>query len=101
MRKSIKEALLRVTEIVVHAETDCSQEVHARDKAYEKFHPWASPRLLDYTTPLKRGGRTKKKPRRRGAPLPLLVPCFFARTRPLLWRTTSERFRSMPRRMKV
>ena len=69
MRKGIKKALLRVTEIVVHAETGCSQEVHARDKAYEKFHLWASPRLLDYTTPLKRGGRTKKKPRRSGAPL--------------------------------
>ncbi len=62
MRKGIKKALLRVTEIVVHAETERSQEVHARDKAYEKFHLWASLRLLDYTTPLKRGGQTKKSP---------------------------------------
>jgi hypothetical protein len=28
--------------------------------------------------------RKKQKPRRSGAPLPLLVPCFLARTRPLL-----------------
>ncbi len=28
---------------------------------------------------------TKQKPRRSGAPVPLLVPCFLARTRPLLY----------------
>ena len=43
MRKGIKEALLRVTEIVDHAETGCSQEVHGHDKAGEKFHLGAFP----------------------------------------------------------
>jgi hypothetical protein len=43
MRKGIKEALIRVTEIVAHAETECSQEVHGHDKACEKFHYRALP----------------------------------------------------------
>ncbi len=33
-------------------------------------------------------------PRRNGAPLPLLVPCFLARTRPLLWPRRSMRRRT-------
>ena len=39
---------------------------------------------------------TERRPRRSGAPVPLLVPCFLARTRPLLCprrsmrRSTSE-----------
>ena len=43
MRKGIKEALLRVTVIVDHAGTGCSQEVHGHDKAGEKFHLGALP----------------------------------------------------------
>jgi hypothetical protein len=62
MCKGIKEALLRVNEIVVQAETGCSQEVHGHDKACEKFHDTASRWLFNYTTPLKRGGGPRKNP---------------------------------------
>ncbi len=43
MRKGTKEALLRVTEIVFHAESDCCQEVHGHDKEYEIFQFGALP----------------------------------------------------------
>ena len=38
MRKGIKEALLRVTEIVNTTERERSQKVRGHDKACEKFH---------------------------------------------------------------
>ncbi len=44
----------------------------------------ASRRLFNHTTPSKQDRRVKKKPRRNGASLPLLVPCVLARTRPPL-----------------
>ncbi len=44
----------------------------------------ASRRLFNHTTPSKQDRRVKKKPRRNGASLPLLVPSLLARTRPFL-----------------
>ena len=42
MRTGIKEALLRVTGIVVQAESEHADQVHSHDKACEKFHDRAS-----------------------------------------------------------
>ncbi len=63
-------------------------------KPMKNFTFGPSPRALDYTTALKQCAGRLKKPRRNGAPLPLLVPCFLARTRPLLCPRRSMRRRT-------
>ena len=66
MRKGIKEALLRVTVIVDHAETGCSQEVHGHDKAGEKFHLGALPSAaqLYHTFETRRADQENARPAR-------------------------------------
>ena len=61
MHNAIKEALLRVTEIVNHTETERSQEVHGHDKACEKFHFGALPSAAQsYHAFETGGGKTNK-----------------------------------------
>ncbi len=92
MRKGIKEALLRVTEIVIHAETGCSQEVHGHDKACEKSHFGALPSAIQSYHAFETGSTDQENARRSGAPGLLLVPCFLARTGPLSCRRMDRRW---------
>ena len=69
MRKGIKEALLRVTVIVDHAETGCSQEVHGHDKAGEKFHLGALPSAAQLYHTFETRRADQEKHRRSGAPV--------------------------------
>ena len=71
MRKGIKEALLRVTVIVDHAETDCSQEVHGHDKASEKFHLGALPSAAQLYHTFETRRADQENARRSGAPVPI------------------------------
>ena len=66
MHNAIKEALLRVTEIVNHTETERSQEVHGHDKACEKFHFGALPSAAQSYHAFETGGKDQQKRRRRG-----------------------------------
>ena len=69
MRKGIKEALLRVTVIVDHAETGCSQEVHGHDKAGEKFHLGALPSAAQLYHTFETRRADQENARRSGAPV--------------------------------
>ena len=71
MRNGIKEALLRVTVIVDHAETGCSQEVYGHDRAGEKFHLGALPSAAQLYHAFETRWTDQENARRSGAPVPI------------------------------
>ncbi len=90
MRNGIKEALLRVTGIMVPTETERSQEVNGHDKACEIFHHVVFPSAAQLYYVFETGWTHQEKRRRRGRGSGSVGPWRFTRGWRLLISRQSE-----------